>query len=132
MVASSRAEDLPAAIAAPHVARLHATNRDRAAVFYVDGHVRAYQGGRRVAKTHIARLRFPAPATVETWVSDAAGDPVLVVMAPPARPWPWGFAGFFPASAGPSATTGGSWSGSTAVAGHQSSSSTWMLKALTC
>jgi hypothetical protein len=28
-------------------------------------------------------LRFPAPATVETWVSDAAGDPVLVVMADP-------------------------------------------------
>jgi hypothetical protein len=28
-------------------------------------------------------LKFPAPATVETWVSDAAGDPVLVVMAEP-------------------------------------------------
>ena len=27
------------------------------------------------------RLKFPAPATVETWISDAAGDPVLVVMA---------------------------------------------------
>ena len=26
----------------------------------------------------------PAPATVETWVSDARGDPVLVVMAEPA------------------------------------------------
>src|ERR1035437_9779157 len=29
------------------------------------------------------RLTFPAPATVETWVSDASGDPVLVVMADP-------------------------------------------------
>jgi hypothetical protein len=53
------------------------------AVFYVDGHVRAYQGGRKVAKTHLSRLKFPAPATVETWVSDASGDPVLVVMAAP-------------------------------------------------
>jgi len=70
-------------MAARHVARLDATNPDLTAVFYLDGHVRAYQGGRKVAKTHIARLRFPAPATVETWVSDAAGDPVLVVMAQP-------------------------------------------------
>src|SRR5665647_845384 len=46
-------------------------------------HVRAYQGGRKVAKTHLSRLKFPAPATVETWVSDASGDPVLVVMAAP-------------------------------------------------
>ena len=83
LVATGRAEELQAAMAARHVARLDGTNPDLAAVFYVDGHVRAYQGGRRVAKTHIARLRFPAPATVETWVSDAAGDPVLVVMAQP-------------------------------------------------
>jgi Transposase protein/Homeodomain-like domain len=52
-------------------------------VLYVDGHVRAYQGTRKLAKTHLARLRFPAPATVETWVSDAAGAPVLVVLAEP-------------------------------------------------
>jgi hypothetical protein len=45
-----------------------------------------YQGTRKIAKTHVPRLKFPAPATVETWVSDAAGDPVLVVMAEPA-PW---------------------------------------------
>ena len=31
----------------------------------------------------LSRLKFPAPATVETWVSDASGDPVLVVMADP-------------------------------------------------
>ena len=44
-------------------------------VLYVDGHVRAYQGTKRIAKTHLSRLRFPAPATVETWVCDAAGSP---------------------------------------------------------
>ena len=51
---------------------------EQAAVLYVDGHVRAYQGTRAIAKTHVPRLKFPAPATVETWVSDAAGDPLLV------------------------------------------------------
>src|SRR5664280_1925899 len=70
-------------MAAAHVARLDASDPDLLAVFYVDGHVRAYQGARKVAKTHLTRLKFPAPATVETWVSDAAGDPVLVVMADP-------------------------------------------------
>ena len=57
---------------------------EQAAVLYVDGHVRAYQGTRRIAKTHVPRLKFPAPATVETWVADAAGDPLLVVLAQPA------------------------------------------------
>jgi transposase len=83
LATTGKADELLAAMAARHVARLDATNPDLAAVFYVDGHVRAYQGTRKVAKTHIARLKFPAPATVETWVSDAAGDPVLVVMAEP-------------------------------------------------
>ena len=53
-------------------------------MLYVDGHVRAYQGTRPIGKTHVPRLKFPAPATVETWVCDAAGDPLLVVMAEPA------------------------------------------------
>jgi transposase len=83
LAATGKAEDLLAAMAARHVTRLDSANPQLAAVFYVDGHVRAYHGTRKVAKTHLARLRFPAPATVETWVSDAAGDPVLVVMAQP-------------------------------------------------
>lgn len=67
------------------MARHHIDARpEQAAVFYVDGHVRAYQGRRKIAKTHVPRLKFPAPATVETWVTDAAGDPLLVVMAEPA------------------------------------------------
>ena len=32
---------------------------------------------------HVARLKFPGPATEETWVTDGAGDPLLVVMAEP-------------------------------------------------
>jgi hypothetical protein len=67
------------------MARRHADARpDQLGVLYVDGHVRAYQGTRKIAKTHVPRLKFPAPATVETWVCDAAGDPLLVVMAEPA------------------------------------------------
>jgi len=83
LAATGRAEELLAAMAAAHVTRLDQTNPDLLAVFYVDGHVRAYQGGAKIAKTHLSRLKFPAPATVETWVSDASGDPVLVVMAEP-------------------------------------------------
>jgi transposase len=83
LAATARAGELLAAMAAAHVARLDASNPDLLAVFYVDGHVRAYQGAHKVAKTHLSRLKFPAPATVETWISDASGDPVLVVMADP-------------------------------------------------
>jgi transposase len=83
LASTGRADELLAAIAAAHVARLDNSNPDLLAVFYVDGHVRAYQGAHKVAKTHLSRLKFPAPATVETWVSDAAGDPALVVMAAP-------------------------------------------------
>jgi len=83
LAATGRADELLASMAAAHVARLDKSNPDLLAVFYVDGHVRAYQGARKVAKTHLSRLKFPAPATVETWVSDASGNPVLVVMADP-------------------------------------------------
>jgi hypothetical protein len=76
---AGRAGDWIAAMAARHVADRPA----QAAVLYVDGHVRAYQGTRKIAKTHVPRLKFPAPATVETWVADAAGDPLLVVLAEP-------------------------------------------------
>jgi transposase len=83
LAGTGRAEELLAAMAAAHVARLDASDPGLLAVFYVDGHVRAYQGGAKIAKTHLSRLKFPAPATVETWVSDASGDPILVVMAEP-------------------------------------------------
>jgi prepilin-type processing-associated H-X9-DG protein len=62
----------------------HATNHQEAmSVLYVDGHVRTYHGTRKLQKTHVPRLRFPAPATVETWIVDAQGAPVWVVMAQP-------------------------------------------------
>ncbi|QGH70253.1 hypothetical protein GCE65_12630 [Pseudactinotalea sp. HY158] len=85
LTARGRAGDLLAGMAAHHLGRPGAASRDEdlGLVLYVDGHVRAYQGTKKIAKTHLSRLRFPAPATVETWISDAAGDPVLVVMSAP-------------------------------------------------
>jgi len=61
LAATGRADELLAAMAARHVARLDATNPDLLAVFYVDGHVRAYQGGRKVAKTHLLPPEVPRP-----------------------------------------------------------------------
>jgi transposase-like protein len=66
------------------LARHHAAARpDALGYLYADGHDRAYFGTRQVQKTHVARLKFPAPATAETWVTDAGGDPVLMVVAEP-------------------------------------------------
>ena len=124
---TGQAEDLLAAMARHHVAGLQREQPDLpdlAAVLYVDGHVRAYQGTRKIAKTHLSRLRFPAPATLETWVSDAAGDPVLVVMAEPAASLAVELRRLTPSCAPRSGTSGGSWSGSTAAAGPRPCSPT--------
>jgi transposase len=66
------------------LARRHAATRPDALGFlYIDGHARVYYGTRQVQKTHVARLKFPAPATMETWVTDQDGDPVFMVVAEP-------------------------------------------------
>src|SRR5260370_1365106 len=66
------------------LARHHAAARPEALGFlYADGHHRGYFGPRQVQKTHVARLKFPAPATAETWVTDSGGDPVFMVVAEP-------------------------------------------------
>jgi transposase-like protein len=66
------------------LARRHAAARpDTLGFLYVDGHARVYYGTRTVQKTHVARLKFPAPATMETWVTGQDGDPVFMVIAEP-------------------------------------------------
>jgi transposase-like protein len=66
--------------------RHHASARPDAVGFlYLDGHVRVYTGTRELPKTHIARMRIAGPATEETWVGDADGDPVMVITAAPSR-----------------------------------------------
>ena len=81
LAAVGKAADLIMALA-----RRHAAARPQALGFlYVDGHARAYYGTRNVQKTHIARLKFPAPATMETWVTSQHGDPVFMVVAEPSE-----------------------------------------------
>jgi hypothetical protein len=46
---------------------------------YIDGHVRVYAGSRDLQKAHVTRSRIAAPATLETWVNDRNGDPVMVI-----------------------------------------------------
>jgi prepilin-type processing-associated H-X9-DG protein len=58
--------------------------RERGRVFgflYVDGHVRAYHGKRRIAKTFVTQKRLAVPATTDYWVNDKRGDPLFVVTA---------------------------------------------------
>ena len=81
LAAAGKAADLIMALA-----RRHAAARPEALGFlHADGHARVYYGTRTVQKTHIARLKFPAPATAETWVTDRDGDPVFMVVAEPSE-----------------------------------------------
>ncbi|WP_427016418.1 putative transposase [Pseudarthrobacter sp. P1] len=80
---TGKAPELIAALAAHHLAGTGPGGEDLAAVLYVDGHVRAYQGTKKIGKIYSTRLKFPVPATEETWVTDAHGSPVFVVMAQP-------------------------------------------------
>lgn len=80
---AGKAEELIAALARHHLAGTGPGGEDLAAVLYVDGHVRAYQGTKKIGKLYSTRLKFPVPATEETWVTDAHGSPVFVVMAEP-------------------------------------------------
>lgn len=79
---AGKATQLGEAIAAHHIESIDGADQ-AGLLFYVDGHIRAYQGTKKVGKAHLARLRLPAPATAETWICDAEGDPVMVVMSDP-------------------------------------------------
>jgi transposase len=79
LAAAGKAADLIMALARRHAA----ARPDTLGFLYVDGHARVYYGTRQVQKTHVARLKFPAAATMETWVTDQDGDPVFMVVAEP-------------------------------------------------
>jgi transposase-like protein len=79
LAAAGKAADLIMALARRHAA----ARPDALGFLHVDGHARVYYGTRAVQKTHVARLKFPAPATMETWVTDSRGDPVFMVIAEP-------------------------------------------------
>jgi transposase-like protein len=79
LASAGKAADLIMALARRHAA----ARPDTLGFLYVDGHARVYSGTRTVQKTHVARLKFPAPATMETWVTGQDGDPVFMVAAEP-------------------------------------------------
>ena len=79
LAVAGKAAELIMALACHHAA----TRPDALGFLYVDGHARVYDGTRQVQKTHVARLKFPAPATMETWVTGQDGDPVFMVVAEP-------------------------------------------------
>ena len=67
-----------------HLGSTLSTSEDKLGLLlYVDGHVRSYQGKKRTGKQDSTRLKFPVPATMESWVADAEGSPVFMVMAKP-------------------------------------------------
>jgi len=49
---------------------------------YVDGHVRVYNGKRKLSKAYVTKKRLAMPATTDYWVNDQEGDPVFVITAP--------------------------------------------------
>jgi hypothetical protein len=79
LAAAAKAADLIMALARRHAA----ARPDTLGFLHIDGHARVYYGTRDVQKTHVARLKFPAPATMETWVTGQDGDPVFMVVAGP-------------------------------------------------
>jgi len=79
LAAAGKAAELQLALARHHAAASPGT----LGFLYIDGHTRAYFGKRDIQKMHVTRLKFPGPATEETWVTGSAGDPLLVVMAQP-------------------------------------------------
>lgn len=52
-------------------------------LLYVDGHVRSYQSRKMTDKQYSTRLKFPVPASMETWVEDRQRAPVFMVMPEP-------------------------------------------------
>jgi hypothetical protein len=55
---------------------------DTLGFLYVDGHVRVYNGKRKVAKGYVTKKRLAMPATTDYWINDQEGDPVFVITAP--------------------------------------------------
>ena len=81
LASHGKGAELQAALGAHHV-KMHPA---AVGFLYLDGHVRVYSGTRQLPKTHIARMRIAGPATEETWVGDAEGDPVMVITAAPSQ-----------------------------------------------
>ena len=64
------------------LARVRVAQRGRLMGFlYIDGHVRAYHGQRKISRAYVARRHLAMPATTDYWINDRAGDPLLLITA---------------------------------------------------
>jgi len=71
-----------AAVFHRRLARRHARQHDDAlAYLYVDGHVRAYSGKRRIGKAYVTSRKSVLRAETDYWVNLSNGQPLLVVHA---------------------------------------------------
>src|ERR1700751_3264694 len=63
------------------LARLRVDQRGHLMGFlYVDGHVRAYHGQRPItSQAYVARRHLAMPASIDYWINDRSGDPLLVI-----------------------------------------------------
>lgn len=52
---------------------------DELGVLYIDGHVRAYHGKKKIRQAYVTQRRLCMPATMDYWVNDASGAPIFVV-----------------------------------------------------
>ncbi len=59
--------------------RIREENQELIGFLYVDGHVRAYHGKRKLPKTWAPVRRMCLPATTDYWVNDAEGTPFFFV-----------------------------------------------------
>jgi transposase len=65
------------------LARIRVKKREGSLGFlYMDGHVRVYNGKRKLSKAYVTKRRLAMPATTDYWVNDQEGDPILVITAP--------------------------------------------------
>ena len=65
------------------LAKVRVKKRENALGFlYVDGHVRVYNGKRKLSKAYVTKKRLAMPATTDYWVNDQEGDPIFVITAP--------------------------------------------------
>lgn len=65
------------------LAKVRLKKREGALGFlYVDGHVRVYNGKRKLSKAYVTKKRLAMPATTDYWINDQDGEPIFVITAP--------------------------------------------------
>ena len=66
-----------------NLAKIRLKKRENALGFlYVDGHVRVYNGKRKLSKAYVTKKRLAMPATTDYWINDQKGEPIFVITAP--------------------------------------------------